>query len=694
MYNYKFGIVTSFYNSSKYVDSVIESIKQQTYDNWIYFITDDGSSDDTKSKIIKHCDNKKIFYVEQKFKKEMFWQPQRFVTKDCDFVITMDSDDFVLSKALEIYNIVLNKYEENNIVFISTEAVWYGDDGKTILNPTYIYYDKPYSLSEKHNNNNSELTINKKSPNHFGSFRGFKNIEGLDFQVNDYNSAGNNDILHTSFLQNYGNSIVVKRNLYKYNYRSNSISHKILSTEEWNDVLKIEDIILKNNFNNDRCLILNNEFSNLYTDFNSFSLFNIDEEISDNSRINLITKYINKDYNHLYYLYPDHYIGINNFIDDFDYYIVNLSDFDLNNDYEIYKIIDYIKSKNYHKLYFYFFDKRNSEEIKQNSSLHFSKINSFIGNNFGSFFWCSYYRHYIYSLENINYQKKYKQYNIVNESGSLGDAIAWIPMVNEFAKTNRTKINLFTPYLELFNNKYPLINFYCYVDKNKYKDHELLKLGCFDNIDWKKYSLQEIAAKILNIEYKETKSKLNLDFKKQSNFNKKYICIATQSTAQCKYWNNPSGWNQVVNYLKSLDYEVICIDKHEYYGNESKMNKIPDGCINKTGDFPLEDRINDILNCEFFIGLGSGLSWLAWACNKKVIMISGFSDPKSEFYTPYRVHNKNVCNSCWNDNSLKFDRSNWMWCPRNKNFECSTEITFEMVKEKIDQCISDIKINI
>ena len=71
-------------------------------------------------------------------------------------------------------------------------------------------------------------------------------------------------------------------------------------------------------------------------------------------------------------------------------------------------------------------------------------------------------------------------------------------------------------------------------------------------------------------------------------------------------------------------------------------------------------------------------------------MISGFSDPKSEFYTPYRVHNKNVCNSCWNDPLATFERANWLWCPRNKNFECSKEITFEMVKEKIDQCILDL----
>ena len=109
-------------------------------------------------------------------------------------------------------------------------------------------------------------------------------------------------------------------------------------------------------------------------------------------------------------------------------------------------------------------------------------------------------------------------------------------------------------------------------------------------------------------------------------------------------------------------------------------------------EIPLTDRINDLYFCDFFIGLGSGLSWLAWALNKPVVMISGFSNPATEFYTPYRVINKNVCNSCWNDTDcMPFDKGDWMWCPRHKGtpreFECSKEITFEMVKKQIDRLL-------
>ena len=281
--------------------------------------------------------------------------------------------------------------------------------------------------------------------------------------------------------------------------------------------------------------------------------------------------------------------------------------------------------------------------------------------------------------------------NISNESGSLGDFLAWTPIVNKYAKEKNVKINYYTPYKSLLQDSYPDIIFHDYNQKPNLNSIDMIPIGCFDDINWRTMNLQEVACSILDIESIQEKPILNNKFKKENNFSKKYVCIATQSTAQCKYWNNEAGWNRIVYYLKSIGYEVVCIDKHSSFGIPSQMNFIPNGCINKTGDLPLEDRINDLMHCEFFIGLGSGLSWLAWACDKPVIMISGFSDPKSEFYTPYRVHNKNVCNSCWNDPDHKFDPSNWLWCPRNKNFECSKEISFEMVKEKIDECVRDLK---
>jgi autotransporter strand-loop-strand O-heptosyltransferase len=93
------------------------------------------------------------------------------------------------------------------------------------------------------------------------------------------------------------------------------------------------------------------------------------------------------------------------------------------------------------------------------------------------------------------------------------------------------------------------------------------------------------------------------------------------------------------------------------------------------------------------IGIGSGVSWLSWALEKPVIMISGFSTPSCEFSNKnYRVINQSVCNGCFNDVRHKFDRGDWNWCPRLKGtermFECTTRITPDMVKSKIHELIT------
>ena len=116
------------------------------------------------------------------------------------------------------------------------------------------------------------------------------------------------------------------------------------------------------------------------------------------------------------------------------------------------------------------------------------------------------------------------------------------------------------------------------------------------------------------------------------------------------------------------------------------------GVVNKCGDRPLQDRVRDLLHCDFFVGLGSGLSWLAWALGRPVVLISGFSEPYAEFESGcFRVINADVCHGCWNSTEYTFDRGDWDWCPRHKGtarqFECSREISPELVLAQIDRIV-------
>ncbi len=288
-----------------------------------------------------------------------------------------------------------------------------------------------------------------------------------------------------------------------------------------------------------------------------------------------------------------------------------------------------------------------------------------------------------------DFNLKNKRVKIINQSPSLGDCIAWTPYVIEFQKTHECIVDFYTPYPDIFSNNNENINILEYFKKNNREDYYAsYDLGYFyEDLnkaykDTRTQNLQEVAANILGLKYKEIIPKLKIN-DRNKNILEKYVCISTSSTSGCKHWQRKNGWQDVVDYLNNMGYKVVVIQKDplDYMDLQGLNNVIHP----KTNN--IQEAITWLTNCEFFIGIGSGISWLSWALNKKVILISGFSKSFAEFNTPYRVINNSICNGCWNDINFKFDPSNWNWCPKNKNFECSKEISFEMVKEKIDKII-------
>lgn len=304
-----------------------------------------------------------------------------------------------------------------------------------------------------------------------------------------------------------------------------------------------------------------------------------------------------------------------------------------------------------------------------------------------------YYKNWNIKIENnnkiildYNINLKNKIIIIRMQSKSLGDTIAWAPYIEEFRKKHNCIIYFSTFKNDLFKDQYPNINF---INPGQNVDNAFAQyhLGWFrpyinkNPYDYKKIPLQKTATDILGLEYKE----IIPDIKKinvKNPYNQKYVCIAQFSTANAKHWHYPiidshKGWQIIVDWLNHLGYKVLVISKQQ-----TNLKNI----IDRTGDYPLEWRIHELMNCDFFIGVGSGLSWLAWALNKKVVMISGFSDPVCEFKSNnIRVINKSVCNSCFN--KFEFDKGDWNWCPIHKNtsrqFECSRNITPKMVADKI-----------
>lgn len=303
------------------------------------------------------------------------------------------------------------------------------------------------------------------------------------------------------------------------------------------------------------------------------------------------------------------------------------------------------------------------------------------------------------TTKNIDLDLKNKKVKIVNESPSLGDLISWVPYVQEFKKKHGCEVDFFTPNKDLFAKEYPDVNFYNYNDdaiKYTTSYYDSYRLGCFDSErlhlckkNYQSLGLQQIASTILGLEDKEIITNITVK-NTDKKLNSKYVCISTASTSGCKHWHHKDGWQNTVNYLNDLGYKVIVIQKEPL--DYMDLKGLTDVIHPETKS--LDEAITWLYNCEFFIGLSSGISWLAWALKKKVVMISGFTKEFNEFYTPYRLINTDVCNGCWNNVNNKFNPGDWNWCPEKKytndRFECSKEITFEMVKEKIDLLIKDL----
>jgi autotransporter strand-loop-strand O-heptosyltransferase len=276
---------------------------------------------------------------------------------------------------------------------------------------------------------------------------------------------------------------------------------------------------------------------------------------------------------------------------------------------------------------------------------------------------------------------------IVFESKALGDTLAWMPYAEKFRVDKKCKVICSTFHNHLFSEQYKDIEFVTpgSVVNNLYA---VYRIGIFykdGKIDYDKHPtnpikepLLKIPSDILGLDYVELRPKLPILSTKK----KKRVLLGVHGTAQCKYWNNPDGWQQVCDFLKEKGYDIKILSKEPdgYMGN-----KYPKG-VTQINAPEIKDALKAIQESELFIGISSGLSWLAWASGTETILISGFTDVSMEpIEGVRRIINTEVCHNCWGN--YTFDPGDWNWCPVHKGtdrqFECSKTITSEQVIKEI-----------
>jgi len=295
------------------------------------------------------------------------------------------------------------------------------------------------------------------------------------------------------------------------------------------------------------------------------------------------------------------------------------------------------------------------------------------------------------------YRLNLENKNVVIEidSGSLGDNLGWFPYMEEFRKKHNCIVyagSYGSVYSDNFFKKeyYPNLHI---TDSGAVQETPAIfakyKLGVYYNktstgfnpdyhrVHFLGVPHQQIATDILGLPFQEIKPLIDESPRPKP---KKQVCISMFSTAQAKFWNNPTGWQEVVDWLNKQGYIVKLLGKEK---DGFMGNRIPKGVVRVESTGSIDVAIQELRESAAFIGIGSGLSWLAWATNTPMILISGFSNPITEMQSNCKRIKapRNTCTGCYNRHI--FDRGDWLWCPDHKgterHFECSRKITSRMV---------------
>lgn len=274
---------------------------------------------------------------------------------------------------------------------------------------------------------------------------------------------------------------------------------------------------------------------------------------------------------------------------------------------------------------------------------------------------------------------------------AVGDIFAWMNSIERFQEKYNCRLTVVMDekYHEVFRRKHN----YKFVSVSSvpcYAYYMLIPGGLDPSYNFIYSRLEPLhyqADNILGLKHSNNLPLLDLPEKKKTD---KYVCCSFVGSSGCKNWNNKEAIQETVDYLNKIGYKVYIVGLKE---------DIPDRAIDDTGNKSFQERVDMISGADFFIGIGSGMSWVARACGIPVILISGFSLPFAEFETDYRIISYKGCYGCYN-NKLYDDvfsqkktieeKKKLKGCffqNTPKEFECSKNISSTMVIKAIKRLV-------
>lgn len=204
------SIIMPSWNTARFICESIQSVINQTYEQWELFIVDDYSTDNTDEIIKTFLDNKRIKYIKnEKNSGAALSRNKALREARGEWIAFLDSDDLWSPDKLE-HQLVFMK--QNGYVLSYTEFERIDEDDK----PLNIYVSGPEVVNKRKMYNYDyigQLTM-MYSAKHFGLI-----------QIKDIKKNNDYAIRLQLFKKDGTEAYLLKENLAKYRVRKKSISH-------------------------------------------------------------------------------------------------------------------------------------------------------------------------------------------------------------------------------------------------------------------------------------------------------------------------------------------------------------------------------------------------------------------------------------------------------------------------------------
>lgn len=119
--NNKFSIIVPVYNGELTIEKCINSVLNQNYDYFEIVIVNDGSSDNTLKVLEKYKDNKNIKIINKLNSGVSDARNKGIKTSSFDWILFLDSDDWIEPDSLVNLNKLINEYNPDYII---TELIY------------------------------------------------------------------------------------------------------------------------------------------------------------------------------------------------------------------------------------------------------------------------------------------------------------------------------------------------------------------------------------------------------------------------------------------------------------------------------------------------------------------------------------------------------------------------------------------